>query len=250
MPEIPNFRSFRDPAFSLLQSAIHSTLLKHSAQGRTTLTGSHRGLGRTANHPYMVAANQVMKHFEANHDFNVAPAAAAAPAGGLTAHAAAGTGAAAAPSAVGGVVVTALECAKLVAEIAWDELFHRDKVPALKNELAFATCDPFWAECLVEYEKFIASDQPQPYVPYTDINQFVLPNCFPDTATIAVIGDWGTGMNDALVLLQQIKANFKPDVLLHLGDVYYSGLPSEDSANFTTLIKKSGRRPTPARNLR
>jgi Calcineurin-like phosphoesterase len=135
-------------------------------------------------------------------------------------------------------VGTVLDCAKLAAEIAWDEIFNRTKVPALRNELTASTCDPFWAECLVVYEKFLASGQTQPYTVYTDINQYVLANCFPDKAKIAIIGDWGTGMNDAFVLLQQIADNFHPDVLVHVGDIYYSGLPSEDSDNFTALINE------------
>lgn len=128
------------------------------------------------------------------------------------------------------------DCAKLAAQIAWDELFDKAKVPALKNELAASTCDPFWAECLVVYEASLASGGTQTYIGYTDISQYVLSNCFPDTAKIAILGDWGTGMNDALVLLQQIAVNFQPDVLIHLGDIYYSGLPAEDSAHFTALI--------------
>jgi hypothetical protein len=135
-----------------------------------------------------------------------------------------------------GPVGTILECAKLAAEIAWDEMFNPNKVPALKNELAKSTCDPFWIECLTAYEAFLASGQKQPYTVYTDINQYVLTSCFPDTAKIAIIGDWGTGMNDGLVLLQQIAANFAPSVLIHVGDIYYAGLPSEDSGNFTALI--------------
>lgn len=128
------------------------------------------------------------------------------------------------------------DCAQLAAQIAWDELFDPAKVPALKNELAESTCDPFWAECLVVYEASLASGGAQTYIGYTYMSQYVLPNCFPDTAEIAIIGDWGTGMNDALVLLQQIAVNFPPDVLIHLGDIYYAGLPSEDSAHFTALI--------------
>jgi hypothetical protein len=146
--------------------------------------------------------------------------------------------AAAATPRVAGVVGTILDCAKLAAQIAWDELFDRAKVPALKNELAASTCDPLWAECLVEYEAFLASGRTQPYTVYTSITDYVLEGCFPDTATIAIIGDWGTGMNDALVLLQQIAANFAPDVLVHAGDIYYSGLPSEDAAHFTALINE------------
>ncbi len=64
----------------------------------------------------------------------------------------------------------------------------------------------------------------------------MLSDCFPDAAKIAIVGDWGTGMNDALILLQQIAANFSPDVLIHLGDIYYAGMPPEDSGNFSDTI--------------
>jgi hypothetical protein len=201
--------TFRDPAFSLLQSAIHATLLKHQAQGRIALPKGRSGLAVTADHDYMAASVQAMQAFQNP------PASAAQPRS---------------------VVGTVLDCAKIIVEIAWDELFAKDKVAALKNELAFSTCDPFWAECLAEYEGYILAGQTQPYIPYTDISQFVVPNCFPDTTQIALIADWGTGENDALVLLQQIAANFNPDVLIHLGDIYYSGLVSEDSGHFTSLI--------------
>ncbi len=84
----------------------------------------------------------------------------------------------------------------------------------------------------------LASGGQQKYLGYTDLSQFVLSNCFPDTAKIAIIGDWGTGMNAALVLLQQIAAKFSPDVLIHLGDIYYAGMPPEDSGNFSDVIKE------------
>ena len=207
-----NFRCFRDPAFSLWQSAIHATLLRQATQGRLSLIEGNRSLGVTADHPFMVASTEAIRELQ-----NPTPAATVR---------------------FAGPVGTILECAKLAAEIAWDELFDRAKVPALKNELARSTCDPFWAECLLVYEAFLKSGQKQPYLAYTDINQYVISGCFPDTTEIAVIGDWGTGMNDALVLLQQIATNFSPSVLIHLGDIYYAGLPSEDSDNFTALISE------------
>ncbi len=40
-----------------------------------------------------------------------------------------------------GVVGTVVDCAKLAVEIAWDEIFDKAKVPALKNELSFSNCD-------------------------------------------------------------------------------------------------------------
>jgi Calcineurin-like phosphoesterase len=210
MPTSPNFKTFRDPAFSLWQSAIHSTLLKHAAQGtlKTALTPGQSGLAVTADHPFMVASVQAMQGMQSGP-----PAQPAASVAG-----------------------TVLECAKLAAEIAWDDLFDQAKVPALKNELTASTCDPFWAECLVVYEASLVSGGAQTYIGYTNLSDYVLSNCFPDTAKIAIIGDWGTGMSDALVLLQQIAANFQPDVLIHLGDVYYAGMPSEDTGHFSALI--------------
>jgi hypothetical protein len=212
MPTPSTFQTFRDPAFSLWQSAIHATLLKQHAEARTVLPQS-KGLAATAEHPYMAASVKAISELQKGA------------VGGLSL------------TPRSGVVTGVLDCAKLAAEIAWDELFAPEKVPALKNELAMSTCDPFWAECLAVYEAFHA-DKDQPYTVYTDINQYVLGNCFPDSAKIAIIGDWGTGMGDALVLLQQIATNFKPDVLIHLGDIYYAGLVREDADNFSALINE------------
>ena len=89
------------------------------------------------------------------------------------------------------------------------------------------------------YDAYQRTNTAQPYINFQNIGDFVIENCFPDNATIAVIGDWGTGMNAALILLEQIANNFQPDVLMHLGDIYYSGLPSECKSHFTDLIDKA-----------
>lgn len=130
----------------------------------------------------------------------------------------------------------AFDCAKMYARIAWNKLFNPSKVAVLENEARFSPCDPFWAECLTAYTRLLALGHAQPYFVYDDIGDYVLTGCLPDDATIAVVSDWATGTKSALVLLQQIAANFKPDVLLHLGDIYYSGLPSEASRHFTNVI--------------
>jgi hypothetical protein len=213
MPNTTNFQTFRDPAFSLWQSAIHATLLKHQPQSGAALAPRATGLAATADQPYMAASLQAMNELIDPRAPGQFAARAAGPLG------------------------TIVDCAKLYAQIAWDELFNRANVPALKNELTFGSCDAFWAECLAVYEGFILSGQQQPYTPYPDISQGVLNN-LNDDATIAIIGDWGTGMGDALVLLQQIADNFHPDVLIHLGDIYYSGLPSECSEHFTAVINQ------------
>ena len=52
---------------------------------------------------------------------------------------------------------------------------------------------------------------------------------------MAVIGDWGTGTDDARGVLEQVKGH-RPDVLIHLGDIYYSGTPNECQSYFLDLI--------------
>jgi hypothetical protein len=54
------------------------------------------------------------------------------------------------------------------------------------------------------------------------------PEVIPDDARIAVFGDWGTGMYGAPVIRDTIvKKLTRCDVVLHLGDTYYSGTDDE-----------------------
>ena len=220
---VPVYSSHTGP-LSLWQSAMHQVLSQQDEQQ----TSEHRGIGVTALAPEMLATAEVVKQFDHAGNFDAptgtAPAAvAASPA----------SGAATEPPPS----VTA-ECAKLAAQIALYSVTDPAKAATMRQELADGTCDPLWAQCLAVYDAWRLSNKAQPYINYQNIDDFVIESCFPDDATIAVIGDWGTGMNDALVLLQQIAENFQPDVLLHLGDIYYSGLASECKTHFTDLIGK------------
>ncbi|HEY1984331.1 MAG TPA: metallophosphoesterase [Terracidiphilus sp.] len=197
----------------------------------------HSGIGVTAALPEMQATAAVVQHFDHTGNFDVATPAMAQGAGAALAAVASNVAQAVAPASSPSSVK--MECAKLAAQIALYLVTNPAKATILKQELAAGTCDPLWTECLYQYDKWRRANQSQPYINYENIGDFVIEQCFPDDATIAIIGDWGTGMNDALVLLQQIAANFQPDVLLHLGDIYYSGLPSECDAHFTALIDKA-----------
>lgn len=198
---------------------MHEVLSQKPEQQDST----HSGIGVTALVPEMLATAQVVKQFDRTGNF-AAPQAAAAPQN----------------TPVPGENPPSVreECASLAAQIALYSVTDPAKAETLRQELTAGTCDPLWAECLAVYDTYRATNQAQPYINYKSIDDFVLEMCFPDEATIAVIGDWGTGMNDALVLLQQIGQNFQPDVLLHLGDIYYSGLASECKCHFTDLIDK------------
>jgi len=206
-------------ALSLWQSALHQVLSQKPEQQDS----SHSGIGITALTPEMVATAQVVKQFDQTGNFAVAQTQGAPQP-------------AVAPGANPPSVQS--ECANLAAQIALYSVTDPAKAATLRQELADGTCDPLWAECLAVYDTWRATNQAQPYINFKSIDDFVIEMGFPDEATIAVIGDWGTGMNDALVLLEQIGENFQPDVLLHLGDIYYSGLASECQSHFTDLIDK------------
>src|ERR1700722_3397586 len=113
MPTAPSLKSFRDPAFSLWQSAIHATLLKQQPQLGLAAAPGGGGLSATANHPIMLASVQAMQQMQIPPapPAGPAPVAAVAPMAG---RAPAASALAASP------VTTILDCAKLGAEIAWD----------------------------------------------------------------------------------------------------------------------------------
>ncbi|MDX1999957.1 MAG: metallophosphoesterase, partial [Thermoanaerobaculia bacterium] len=60
----------------------------------------------------------------------------------------------------------------------------------------------------------------------------------PSNATVALIGDWGTGTADAITLLEAVGAH-RPDVILHLGDIYYSGTPDETHKFFLKVLNST-----------
>lgn len=69
-----------------------------------------------------------------------------------------------------------------------------------------------------------------------DYNYGVIEWQIPADATVALIGDIGTGTDIAAAVLLS-ALSFKPDVILHVGDVYYSGTKHEFERYFTGLIK-------------
>lgn len=142
--------------------------------------------------------------------------------------------AAAASPAATGVAGVVLDCAKVAAQFLGAEIIgDQQKSDLYASELKFAECDVLgWAECLTTYLAFKAACGTLPYRP----NQNAVAN-LPANATIAIIGDWGTGDDVAINLLNQV-ASFKPDLLIHLGDVYYSGTHTESNDNFLAICRQ------------
>ena len=61
------------------------------------------------------------------------------------------------------------------------------------------------------------------------------PDTLPNIARVAMAGDWGTGLYGAPKIADRIKALGGFDLLLHLGDVYYSGTEQEIQERFLDL---------------
>ena len=69
-----------------------------------------------------------------------------------------------------------------------------------------------------------------------NLNYGVIDYKLPNDAKVGIIGDWGTGMDDAMNLFKVMMQENKLDAIIHLGDIYYSGTPDEVYANFADVI--------------
>jgi hypothetical protein len=70
------------------------------------------------------------------------------------------------------------------------------------------------------------------------IDQDVVPQPMPAKARIAVLSDWGTGMYGGPDCAKSIQKDGNFDLLLHLGDVYYSGDIDEVEERFLKFWPK------------
>ena len=138
------------------------------------------------------------------------------------------------PGAAAGFQDTVAFCSRTalrIAEARVKSIFTGDskELKALQEEIGakFGGCDPQWAEVIVEYVKNRVGSLHIPYRVHNTLDDFVIEGArFPDNAKIAILGDWGTGDDGARRLLQKVAAR-NPDVVIHLGDVYYSGTQHE-----------------------
>jgi Calcineurin-like phosphoesterase len=103
------------------------------------------------------------------------------------------------------------------------------------DELKFSGADPQWVETVTEYVGYFGPCGTRRVAPYIPPNESMQPLPMPLNATVALLADWGTGTDSAINLLRGV-AQQKPDILIHLGDIYYSGTPDECDANFKRII--------------
>jgi hypothetical protein len=115
-------------------------------------------------------------------------------------------------------------------------------VDELNGEFTASTCDSAWVKTLIEYQRYFDADgkrKPIPYIRPATVGESVVeikPN-----ARIGLMADWGTGASPAVEVLNALVSD-KPDVVVHLGDIYYSGTPQECESNFSSLIERTLRK--------
>jgi hypothetical protein len=74
------------------------------------------------------------------------------------------------------------------------------------------------------------------------------PERIPDDATVALASDWGTGLYGAPKIADQMRRIGGFELLMHLGDVYYSGTEDEVQERFLNLWPMTAGRRTVAVN--
>jgi hypothetical protein len=135
------------------------------------------------------------------------------------------------------VVDHATTCASLGWQLMQAKVFG-DTVSAqrLEGELDTGSCDPRWAQTMTEYVKYFGvngtREHPKYVTPAEAGGKVVT---IKSGAKVALIGDWGTGAEPAKRVLQQVRQQ-NPDILVHLGDIYFSGTDEECMVNFEAVV--------------
>jgi hypothetical protein len=209
---MPPLATFRSPVISLWQSAINEVL----AQQRES-------------QPQVLGEEEAVPSSDAPIMLQTVAAAEAILSGQPV------------PPAVLGLPIE--DCAQLYLQrILAQARGDTQRVAQLKSEIDFSTCDPLWAKVFAEYEKFRLFGSGQiPYRRYHTMNDFVMPlpkKKKTKQVTIALIADWGTGQVPAQQVLTAVGRQ-TPDVLIHLGDIYYSGTSREVQEYFLTVCQRT-----------
>jgi calcineurin-like phosphoesterase family protein len=213
-----SFKTFSDPLISLYQSAV-TEIAKKIDKGASAAPRSRAGLQRSMVSTLPDIAAGIAEREYSRATGGVAPVS---PAGPVTRE------------------LSKTGIAQVCAEWGWRYMkavaaSNASAIQQLENEFTAGTCDPAWLNTLVEYRRFFENGKrkPIPYVRATAVGPKTIE--IKANSRIALMGDWGTGAIPAIEVLQRI-ADEHPDILLHLGDIYYSGTAVECQSNFVDPI--------------
>ncbi len=103
--------------------------------------------------------------------------------------------------------------------------------PARRRALKapFEPTDPGWISVIWEKLKVQLGRGFASFRSHKKLTDFMFP--LEDNCSIALVGDWGTGIERAQAVAREIEKH-KPHHAIHLGDVYYSGTEEEITDRF------------------
>jgi predicted phosphodiesterase len=212
-------KNTRDPELALWQSAVDEVVAKKSSGAQAQDIASGRVIARPDTTQDLVAAAALdVEAAELGKDTAMPPPT---------------------KSAAEDVGSVARYCSTLVRKSVVDLVKGNPTAASIDRQQLTAKmgdCDPRWVEPALKYAEFLLKRQAVPYKVYSDIGDFVLP--MNDTCRIGIIGDWGTGQDAAKTVLAQM-ARKKPDIAIHLGDIYYSCTDFEATNYFYNIWKKT-----------
>ncbi len=126
---------------------------------------------------------------------------------------------------------------------------RKAEADAIEDQLKDGKFDLDFAETIAQYVQYYGPDGKLRPPEYISAFPGMPVLAFKAAATVAIIGDWGTGTVTAVNLVNQM-AQFDPDLIIHLGDIYYSGTPEECDRNFAAILNRTfDRRRVPIYNL-
>jgi hypothetical protein len=224
MPRVrtPNFHNAR---LSVAQSCIREHIAKRTPGAPAS--------GLFANHPMMQAAGAVLERVDRG-EITDAGAAIAAYRARRAAQTAEGV-TVAAPEGLAG------DCTDLLVDyvLAWG-MGNEEWLDRIRSQWKDSPCDATgWLEAVDAWIAYYWDGAAPRYAAPTATGPqpFALPPAADGTGTLTVgiLGDWGTGEPEALAVLDQLMQR-KPDLIIHVGDVYYAGTEDEQNSNFLTPI--------------
>jgi hypothetical protein len=222
-----DLKQFRSPDLSLWQSAADEVVTKHPKSGTARaldVGGKPVSTGRPPQDDNMIAdANAIAEAIDQGMPAPATPADVHKQTEG-----------------VGDVAKFCSTAAFHLAQARVKAVFTGDdsEVKKFNQELGtkFGNCDPRWVDVVEKYVAFKTQSIAIPYRTHTATDNFV--RTLPEDATVALIADWGTGEDTAKRVLNLLAAK-KPDVVIHLGDVYYSGTDHEMDTYFYDIWQQT-----------
>jgi len=216
------FKQFHDPELSIWQSAVDEVEAKAAAGTQVEDLGATQAVSSRPEDLGTMSSEAISYCTQVDTGTPISAATAEQPATeGLA-------------QTAGFCSLTALKLAK--AKITGNQADEQ----RYKDELAkFGDCDPRYSEAAAKYAEYFVAQQKQiPYIVYKSLSDFVIDGKLPAKAKVAIVGDWGTGQDAAKLVLRQI-ANKKPDVVIHLGDIYYAGTQFEMTNYFLKIWQQT-----------